>query len=122
MQQERAHRLHRPGIGLLAGLEVFGLGALAALLVLWAIPQAFDIEWSCLSSEGLVRRMGDSYGAGVALAGTFGWLLVGVGTLFAIIAESRRTAALLPVAWFLVFVVGAILAAAAMSPQLCPSG
>lgn len=113
--------LHRPGMGLLAAIEIFFLGLLAAFLVLWTIPAAFDIEWSCVSSEGVARRSADSYGDGVVLAGTLGWLLVGVAALLAIIGEQRRVAALLPLAWFAAFVAGALVAAAAIGPQLCPS-
>ena len=107
---------------MLAAVEIFALGFLAAALVLWAIPSAFEVEWSCLSSTAAVGRSGDTYADGVALAGTLGWLLVGVAALFAIITEQRRLALLVPPVWFVAFVVGALIAAAAIGPQLCPAG
>jgi hypothetical protein len=53
--------------------------------------------------------------------GTFGWLLVLVGALYAQITESRRLAVLLPLAWFAVFVSVAVSAALAMGSQSCPA-
>jgi cytochrome bd-type quinol oxidase subunit 2 len=114
--------LHRPGIGLLTAVEIFVLGSLAAVLVLWAIPAAFGVEWACLTTEGVAQRSADTYADGVTLAGTLGWLLAGVAALFAIITEQRRLAALLPLAWFVAFVLVALAAAAAIGPQLCPAG
>lgn len=117
---KRPRRWHRPGAGLVALLEILALGVLAAWLVLWVVPSAFQIEWDCVSTSGARRVGGDSYAAAVVLAGTFGWLLVAIGVISAQIAESRRATLLLPLAWFAVFVVAALVAAAAMGAQPCP--
>jgi hypothetical protein len=107
--------------GLAAFLEIALLGPLAALLVLWAIPRLFGIESECvLQSGGVEHGVGDSYQAGVAVFGTFGWLLVSIGVVFARIADSRRSAVLLPLAWFLLFVAAALIVAMAIGPQPCP--
>jgi hypothetical protein len=102
-------------------LEILVLGSLAAYLVLLAIPAAFTIESDCVGSYGLERVSGDSYFAAAVVLGTFGWVGVAMGALFAQIAESARTALLLPAVWFVVFVGGFLVAAAAMGPRPCPS-
>jgi hypothetical protein len=107
--------------GTVGALEIVVLGLLAAYLVLRVVPSAFEIEWDCVSDLGHQRILGDSYLAGVVVAGTFGWLAVGVGVIYAQIAESPRVAVLLPIAWFGVLVAASLVAAGAMGPQLCPS-
>lgn len=109
------------GPGSLSALEIVALGSLAAFLVLLAIPSAFTIESECVGAYGRVRITGDTYFAAAAVVGTFGWLAVAAGAIYAQIAESTRLALLLPIAWFVVFVGGFLAVAAAIGPQLCPS-
>jgi hypothetical protein len=109
------------GAGALSTLEILVLGLLAAYIVLLAIPEAFRIESECVGLYGHERVGGDSYFAAAAVLGTFGWLGVATGAIFAQIAESARAALLLPLVWFVVFVGGFLVAAMAMGPQLCPS-
>jgi hypothetical protein len=56
----------------------------------------------------------------MVVVGTFGWLLVAAGVLFARIWESEKLAVLLPLVWFLVLVLSALGIAAAMGPDVCP--
>ena len=56
----------------------------------------------------------------MAVAGTFGWLAVALGAIVAQISERPRIALLLPFAWFAAFVLAALIAAAAVGPELCP--
>lgn len=60
--------------GLVTALAIVLLGMLAALLVLIAIPRAFDIEWACIGEAGVQRRAGDAYVETFAVLGTIGWL------------------------------------------------
>lgn len=113
-------RSRRVGSGWLSVLEIVVLGPLAAYLVLLAIPWLFEIESECIGPYGVQPVAGDSYFAGVSVAGTLGWLAVIAGAIYAQIADSPRLAALLPVGWFVVFVSGSLIVAAAMGPQLCP--
>jgi hypothetical protein len=106
---------------LLGAFAILVLGSLAAWFVLFVIPTAFTIESDCLGEYGLERITGDSYFAAAAVVGTFGWLAVTAGAIYAQIAESTRLALLLPIAWFVVFVGGFLIIAAAIGPQLCPS-
>ena len=95
------------------------LRPLAALLVLWVIPSAFEIEWGCVTGSGVLHQAGDSYAAGFGVAGTFGWLAVGFGAIFASIAEVRWLPVVLPFAWFLALVAGSLVVAASIGPQPC---
>lgn len=119
-RDEPVPRSRRVGSGWLGVLEIIVLGPLAAYLVLKAIPSVFEIESQCVGRYGRQRITGDSYFAGASVAGTFGWLAVIVGAIYAQIADSPRLAVLLPVAWFLAFVSGSLIVAAAMGAQLCP--
>ncbi|HLG09547.1 MAG TPA: hypothetical protein VI409_12840 [Gaiellaceae bacterium] len=100
-------------------LEILVLAPLAAILVLGVIPAAFEIEWSCVGEHGVRSTGGDSYVDALGVAGTFGWLLVIVGVLFAHISERPRVAALLPLAWFVALVLVALVVAALIGPQPC---
>ncbi|MEX2613507.1 MAG: hypothetical protein WD380_08005 [Gaiellaceae bacterium] len=102
-------------------LEIIVLGLLAAYVVLLLIPSAFRIESDCVGEYGRERITGDSYVAAAAVVGTFGWLAVTAGAIYAQIAESTRLSLLLPLAWFVFFVGGFLVIAAAIGPQLCPS-
>lgn len=113
-------RLHL-GAEWLSVLEMLILGPLAAYLVLGAIPDAFDVEWSCVSSAGMERSGGEDYIASFAVFGTLGWFAVLTGSIFAGIADARRLAAILPLAWFLILVGSALVAAATLGPAVCPS-
>jgi hypothetical protein len=117
-REPRWWRLHA---GRLSLLEIVVLGPLAAFLVLRVIPSTFGIEWECFGEYGRERVVGDSYLAGASVAGTFGWLLVIVGVLYAQIAESRRLVVLLPLVWFLVLVLTSLGVAASMETPLCRS-
>jgi hypothetical protein len=98
------------------------LGILAAVLVLWAIPSLFEIEWECIAGAGGVESgKGDSYLSGVVVFGTLGWLLVAIGVVYAQIFGSRRGTLLLPAVWFATFVLGALIVATALGPQPCPA-
>ena len=56
-----------------------------------------------------------------AVVGTAGWLVVCLGVLFAQIAERPRLAAILPVAWFVLLVLGTVVLAATFGPAPCPA-
>ena len=114
-------RRRRIPVGPLSVLEILVLGPLAAFLVMRLIPSLFGVEWECVSEYGRQRVAGDSYLAGFAVVGTFGWILVIVGVLVAQIWESERLAVLLPVVWFVGFVLTSLVIAAAMGSQPCPS-
>jgi hypothetical protein len=113
--------VHRISAGSLALLEILVLGPIAALVVLRFVPDAFAIESECFGAGGSQRVAGDTYNAGMVVAGTFGWLFVLVGVVFAEIAESRRVTVLLPIVWFVALVVTSLLAALAIGSQPCPS-
>lgn len=119
-REPRVRRSRRLGAGSLSALEILVLGPLAAYLVLLVIPSAFDIESQCVGEFGAEQITGDTYFAGASVFGAFGWLAVVVGVIAAQIAESPRVAVLLPIAWFAVFVGGALVVAATIGPQLCP--
>ena len=116
-----SHRARELSPGPLSLLEIALLGPLAALVVLWLVPSAVGFEWQCLGTSGVERVPGDTYLAAVVVLGTFGWLLVMVGAIYAQIADSRRVAVLLPLAWFGVFVAGSVIAALSIGAQICPS-
>jgi hypothetical protein len=105
----------------LSGLEILVLAPLAALLVLVVVPNGFAVEWDCIGPLGVQATRGDSFGRAVAVAGTVGWLAVLIAMLYAHIAERPRVAVLLPLVWFVVLVVGTVIAAAAVGPAPCPS-
>src|SRR5574341_1315784 len=104
------HRIRHIEPGPLSFLEILVLGPLAALLTIWIVPGVVGIEWQCLGSSGIQRVGGDTYLSTIVVLGTFGWMLVTVGAVYAQIAESRRLAVVLPIAWFAVFVAGALIA------------
>ena len=116
----RAGRSRHIGPGLLGATEILVLGALAAFLVLWVIPSAFSIESDCIGAFGFERTAGDAYVAASVVVGTFGWLAVAVGAIYARIVESSRLSVLLPIAWFAIFVGGFLVGAALLGPELCP--
>ncbi len=118
-RESRSHRSQSVPLGLVCALEILVLGSLAALLVLWVIPSAFEIEWACVGVSGVLHQAGDSYVAGFGVAGTFGWLAVFVIAIFANIAEVRWLPVVLPLAWFLTLVAGSLVAAASIGPQPC---
>ena len=116
-----SHHLRSSVSGSLGLLEILVLGPLAAFLVVYLIPSLVGLDSNCVGALGPQRMSGDTYNAGMMVLGTFGWLLVGAGVLYARIAESERLAVLLPVAWFLLLVLSALAIAAAMGPESCPS-
>ena len=105
----------------LSVVEILVLAPVAAILALWVIPGAFEIEWSCVGRYGVQATRGDSFGDAVTVGGTLGWLAVFVAVLFAHIAERPRLAALLPVVWFAVLILTTLIAAATIGPAPCPS-
>jgi hypothetical protein len=108
-------------VGYVAVLEILVLGPLALWIVLRLLPAVFEIESQCFGPAGAQRIGGDTYNAGMVVAGTLGWLLVLIGVVYAQIVESRLVAVLLPIAWFVVLVGGSLIAAVWVGPQLCPS-
>ncbi len=118
--EQSSHR-HRFSIYSLALLEIVVLAPIAAVLALWLIPVAFQIEWNCVSGIGAQATRGDDFSNGVAVFGTLGWLLVGIAVLFAQIGERPRLAVILPLAWFVVLVAGTTLAAVVIGPAACPA-
>jgi hypothetical protein len=105
-----------------SALEVVLLAPLSAGLVLGLVPAAFGVEWECSGGYGIVRTVGDEYVSAFAVVGAAGWLAVAVVVLFAQIFEWRRAGLVLPLAWFAVLVVSAIVAAAAIGPAACETG
>lgn len=101
------------------GFEVLVLAPLAAVLVLWLIPEWFQITWGCVSATGVGHTPGDTYITTFAVFGTLGWLLVAMAALFANVTGANRFAQLLPVAWFAVLVGGAAVSAATIGPAIC---
>jgi hypothetical protein len=97
------------------------LGPLAAFLVVYLIPSLVGLDANCVGALGSQRLSGDTYHAGMMVLGTFGWLLVALGVLYAQIAESERLAVLLPVAWFVLLILSSLAVAAGVGPQSCPS-
>jgi hypothetical protein len=113
--------LDRLPVGPLAVLETLFLGILAAALVLYVFPRGFAIESQCVGPTGQQTTAGDTYiGAFVAL-GTLGWLGVFLGVLYGSIAERRGLVLVLPLAWFVALVVPALVVAALLGPEPCPS-
>jgi hypothetical protein len=116
-----SHPRRRLTAGTLSLIEILVLAPLAAILAFWLIPQAFDIEWSCVGGTGISTSDGESFAQSIAVFGTIGWFVVLLGTLYATIADRERLAAVLPVAWFVVLVAAMTIAAASVGPALCPS-
>jgi len=116
-----ALRVDRPAgsTGWGSALEVVVLAPLSAALVVRLVPAAFDVEWECSGGYGVVRTAGDEYVSAFPVVGAAGWLAVAIAVLFAQIFEQRRAGLVLPVAWFAVLVVSAIVAAAAIAPASC---
>jgi hypothetical protein len=104
----------------LSVVEILVLAPLAAVLAFWVVPNAFEIDWSCVSALGVEGTRGDSFAQVVAVAGTIGWVGVFLGVLAAQIAERPRLAAALPIAWFALLVAGMTIAAAVVGPAPCP--
>jgi hypothetical protein len=117
-ERRRGRRLAVSSFGLLA---LVLLGPLSVALVMFAIPEAFDVEWACVGPTGVTSREGDVYADLTAVAGAFGWIVVLIGVLFAQIAERPLVARLLPIAWFGALVGGAAVAAALIGPAPCPA-
>jgi hypothetical protein len=115
------HRIGHLEPGPLSLLEILVLGPLAAFLTLWLVPDLVGIEWQCLGTSGVERLSGDTYLSTIVVLGTFGWMLVMLGAVYAQIAESRRMAAVLPAVWFTVFVAVALIYGLALGPQSCPA-
>jgi hypothetical protein len=113
------HRIEHVAPGALSLLEILVLGPLAAFLTIWLVPGLVGLEWQCVGTSGVQRVGGDTYLSAVVVAGTFGWLLVMVGAIYAQIGESRRLAAVLPLVWFSAFVAGALIYALALGPESC---
>jgi hypothetical protein len=105
--------------GWLSVVEMVVLVPTAAILVFGVIPSAFDVEWNCVGRTGTRRTAGNTYLSGFAILSTFGWVLVLVAGIYAEIAERPRLAAIVPVVWFAVLVATALVAAAAIGPELC---
>jgi hypothetical protein len=110
---------HELPAGWASFLEIVVLAPLAAVLVLGVVPSAFEIEWECVRGFGVVRTVGDSYLTAFAVVGALGWVAVAVGMIYAHISERPRVALALPLAWFVVLVVSALVAAAAIGPATC---
>jgi amino acid transporter len=113
-------RSFRMTAGWLSVVEMLVLGPAAAILVLGAIPSAFEVEWACVGATGSVRTAGDTYVAAFATLGTMGWLGVLVALIYAEIAGWQRLVAVLPLVWFAVLVAAALVAAAVIGPEPCP--
>jgi hypothetical protein len=110
----------RVSVGWLSIVEMLVLGSAATLLVVEVIPSAFEIEFDCIGRTGTARTVGDTYLAAFAGLGTLAWLGVLLGIIYAEIAGALRLVAILPLVWFAVVVVGALVTAAAIGPALCP--
>lgn len=121
LSSRRRHRRRHISVPSLSLLEIVVLAPLAAVLALWAIPDAFGIEWSCVGTYGTLTTRGDSFGDAVAVAGTFGWLAVFIAVVFAHIAERPRLAVALPLVWFVGLVGTTLVVAATIGPLPCPS-
>jgi hypothetical protein len=106
-------------VGWASFLEVVVLAPLAAVLVLGVVPATFEIEWECVRGYGVVRTIGDSYLTGFAVLGTLGWVVVLTGMIYAFVSERPRIALALPLVWFAVLVLSALVAAAAIGPATC---
>ena len=115
-------RRRRLSIDSLSLLELVVFVPLAGILGLWLIPKWFDIQWSCVTGVGIQGdTAGDTYSDTVGVLGTLGWIVVAIAVLFAHIAERPRLAAVIPAVWFGLLVGGALIAAAAIGPSLCPA-
>jgi hypothetical protein len=97
------------------------LAVASAVLVLFVFPGAFEIESMCVSASGTQSSRGDTYIAGFAVAGMFGWLAVLMGMVFANIADRRDIALLLPLVWAASLVLAAFVVAIWLGPEPCPS-
>jgi hypothetical protein len=117
--QSRTSPLDRVPVGLVSLASMLVLGVLAAFLVIEVIPRLFTIEPACISTGGWQGSTGESYLDSVMVIGTFGWLGVAVGTVYASIADRRRVVLLLPVAWFIALVVFALTLAIVVGPAIC---
>jgi len=112
--------LERVPVGVLSALGTLLLGVVAAMIVLIAIPNFFEIESSCVGASGVQRTAGDTYVGAFAVLGTLGWLGVLVASIVASIAERRDIAMLLPLLWFVTLVLAALGAAVFVGPEPCP--
>lgn len=116
----RGQRFGHLPAGVVSTLEFVVLAPLALLVVLVAVPRAVGIESSCVGPLGAVSTHGDTYVAAFVALGTFGWLGVFVGVIFAAIAERPRLMLLLPALWFVVLVGASLVAALALGATPCP--
>lgn len=114
-------RFARIPAGVVSALGFVVLGPLAAVLVLVTIPDAFQVESSCVTQTGAVATDGDVYAGAFAVLGTLGWFAVFLGVIYASIAERPRLVMLLPAVWFVALVAAALAAAAFVGPALCPT-
>jgi hypothetical protein len=117
--QDPSSRLDRLPVGLMSLALTIVLGALAAVLAIAVIPGLFTVEPACVSAGGWQGSSGESYFDAVMVVGTFGWLGVAVGTIFASIADRRRVVLLLPAVWFTALVVFALTLAIVVGPAIC---
>lgn len=115
-----ALRDHVPA-GAVSALEFLVLGPLAAVLVLAVIPQRFEIESSCVGRLGYVGTVGDTYVASVSALATLAWIVTFLAVIYASIGEMRAAVVVLPAACFSAVVLGALAAAVAVGPALCPA-
>lgn len=120
-ERETRRWFERVPAGPVSALEFLLFGVAAAVLVLVAIPRSFEIESSCVSSAGVQKTAGDTYIAGFVLFGSVGWVVSFLGAIYASIAERRDVVLLLPLVWFVVLVLTALVVAAFVGPVPCPS-
>lgn len=117
--QQGPSRFDRFPVGLVSSVSILVLGALAAVVLVFLVPELLTIESSCVSAQGWTRSDGDQYFGTVLVLGTFGWLGVAVATIYASIAERRLAVLLLPYAWFVAFMTLALTIAVIVSPAPC---
>jgi hypothetical protein len=69
IERHRGRRISESALGLLA---LVVLAPLSVVLVTWAIPELFAVEWACIGPAGVGSRSGDLYvgtgGAAIAAA------------------------------------------------------
>jgi hypothetical protein len=119
-ERERLGWVDRLPAGALSALAFVVLAPAAAILVLVAIPRGLEIESSCVTPGGVQKTAGDTFVAAFALLGTLGWIVAFLGTIYASIADRRGVVVLLPLAWFAVLVLSALVVAAFLGPVPCP--
>lgn len=105
--------------GFVVGLEIVALAAVSAGLVLDVFPSTFDIEWGCVGPGGELRTSADTYVAAFTVVGGLGWLVATAAATILHGSGRRAVALAIPLAWFGVLVLGALVAAAAIGPISC---